>query len=429
MFEIKGKYTTATVMLEYDQIEQSCYTQIMQMTNSVDFENPIKIMPDTHGGKGAVIGFTMALGSKLNPSIVGVDIGCGMTSIMLHPSEKDRTLDLKAINSYIREQIPMGFKANSDMKAFKKFMNWDSISKKITRLRGDKVVYNEDSFDAMLDKFQCKEQHIKNSIGSLGGGNHFIEIGKDQDENIWITIHTGSRNLGQQVCKYHEKIAKTVVKEAIEKKYAEAHNKVKSDFSKSEWEKELKILKIKFGRNDSRNQQNLYLEGESLTDYLEDMIVAQVYADANRIAIIDKIASYFDLIKFYKIINSIHNYVNFEDNIIRKGAISAYKGEELIIPWNMRDGLIIGEGKSNPVFNYSAAHGAGRVLSRSAAKKTLNMDEFKEQMKGIYSTSVVESVLDEAPNAYKDFEMVKKELEPTIKITHTVKPILNIKAL
>ena len=425
MLEIKGKYTTATVMI--DEIEENCYKQILQFVNNVAFTNPIKIMPDCHAGKGSCIGFTMRRTNKLNPEIVGVDIGCGMLSVRL-PKDVDLS-NLGKIDSNIRRLIPMGTAVNSNNIAFKKYFSFNELSKKLGH-----VNFTQIDFNFLCDKLGCDVARIEKGVSSAGGGNHFQEIGVDENGDYWLTIHTGSRNFGKQVCDYHVNIAKTVVKEKLSKEYTLKLEHIKKSFPKSSWETEIKKLKTEYGRNDSNNQSNYFLQGKYLTDYLNDMIIAQYYAEVNRKAIAFNILlNVFNLneedLHTLELIESVHNYLNFEDGIIRKGAISAYKGEKLIIPWNMRDGLIIGEGKSNPDWNYSAPHGAGRVLSRSAAKRELSIDDFKEQMKGIYSTSICNSTLDEAPDSYKDYQVIKDAIEPTVEILHTVKPILNIKAL
>jgi RNA-splicing ligase RtcB len=424
MITIKGKYTSADVMI--DDIEENCYKQINQFVNNVAMTNPIKIMPDCHAGKGSCIGFTMAFGDKLNPEIIGVDVGCGMLSLKL--SKHIDAKDLEDIDRKIREAVPMGTNTNNTDNDFKKSFDFKEVTKRLQREVTYRGEFTEMQFNHMIEKFGCKIGRIKSSIGSLGGGNHFIEIGKDEDGNYWLTIHTGSRNLGKQVCEYHTNVAKTIVKDQITNEYQSAINDIKQNCDKSTWEDNFKQLKAIYGRNDSRNQDNYYLKDDHLIDYLEDMIVAQYYAEVNRSVIASKILEILNA-KVDEKVESVHNYLDFDDNIIRKGAISSYEGQKLIIPWNMRDGLIIGKGKSNPDWNYSAPHGAGRVLSRSAAKRSIELDDFKGQMEGIYSTSVCSSTLDEAPDAYKDYQVIKNAIGPTVEILHTVKPILNIKAL
>ena len=260
--------------------------------------------------------------------------------------------------------------------------------------------------------------------------NHFIEFGRDENDNVWITIHTGSRNLGQQICKYHTNVAKDYVNKLTNTfNIKDEIEKIKNDKSinSSEYQKLFADLKLKH-KSISDVSNDIYLEGSDLEDYLIDMVIGQVYAETNRREMMKRILDNFNFCVIDEI-ESVHNYIDFEDNMIRKGAIRAHKNEKLIIPWNMSDGLIIGIGRSNPDWNYSAPHGAGRVMSRSQAKRELSMEVFKEQMKDIYSTSVVESTIDEAPNVYKNHNMIEDAIIDTVEILHNVKPIINIKSI
>lgn len=408
MFEIKGEYTDVKVMI--DQIEPECLIQIIAMANNIAFSNPIAIMPDTHSGKGSVIGFTMKLGDKIIPNIVGVDIGCGMLSVNIG----DIDIDVVNLDKMIRERVPFGMnvRAQSDIRS------------KDTK---EKFVDSNDITN-LCKKIGLDYNYAIRSIGSLGSGNHFCEIGIDNKGDKWITIHTGSRNLGKKVCEYWQNVA---IDRSLNKgeSLSDGVNRIKRDFPKSEWNNEIGNLRNNMKMKNTRSTGLEYLEGEDLEGYILDMYLAQFYAKINRQTIRNVILNILN-IKSYDLIDQIetvHNYIDPDDKIIRKGAIRAYKGEMVIIPWNMRDGLIIAEGKSNPEWNYSAPHGAGRVLSRSKAKATLDIDKFKSDMKGIYSTSVCKGTLDEAPMAYKDSKIIEDAIEPTVKILLKVKPIHNLK--
>lgn len=399
MYTINGKYTNA--LLTIDDIEQDCIAQIITMVNNVAFTNPIVIMPDTHAGKGSVIGFTMPIGDKIIPNIVGVDIGCGMLSSDFGQVDIDHV----ALDKYIRDRVPFGMNVhNGPVASF--YNGLSDLCKKIGMDFG----------------------YAMNSIGTLGGGNHFIEIGRSVNTgNVWVTVHTGSRNLGKKVCEYWQKVAVerlTCGGEPIEV----GINRIKSTFPKSEWQKEIVKLRGLIKSNTVRATGLEYLEGDDLRGYLRDMVICQDYAKQNRFSIMAEIRKFFG-IKFFpwKTIETVHNYINFGDQIIRKGAISSYNGIKMIIPLNMRDGILLCEGKSNPDWNYSAPHGAGRVLSRSKAKVTVDLDAFKETMKGVFSTSVGKGTLDESPFAYKDSKMIEEAIGPTADIIDRIIPIHNMK--
>lgn len=367
MLQLKGKYNQAKIMLkDWSDLDEATTTQIYSFLNSPYFKGEeIIIMPDCHMGKGSCIGFTQKLGNYIIPQVVGVDIGCGMLSFNIGNID----INLQDFDKTIREIIPIGF----------------SIHNKLSFQKAN------DAFTENLDKV-CKELKMDTdqihrayySIGTLGGGNHFIELGVDANHDKWITIHTGSRNFGLQVATFHTNISK---------KFNGA------------------LLK------DSE-------EGQA---YLRDMQVAQEYAVQNRKQIYSLIKKNFGF-KIKDKIECVHNYISFEDNIIRKGAISAHENEKVIIPFNMRDGLIIGMGKGNSKWNNSAPHGAGRLFSRSGAKNNFTLDQFKKEMNGIYSTSVNKSTLDESPMAYKNSEMITKLIVDTVDIIQFVKPIYNLKA-
>jgi RNA-splicing ligase RtcB len=343
-----------------ETFETEAYKQIEDLINFEAYENSkVRIMPDAHAGTGCTVGTTMTITDRVTPNLVGVDIGCGMSVTKLRESE----IDLVKLDTYIKKYIPSGF----------------SIHPKAG------VYYN-------FDKLRCRDfvnvDRAALSIGTLGGGNHFIEVGK-LDDSLYLIIHTGSRNLGKCVCEYYQKIA------------AQKHPELDKDLA--------------------------YLDGDDFDNYINDMNFTQQYAIRNRAAIAADILIYMDL-NIDDLFESIHNYIDFNRMILRKGAVSANIGEKLLIPINMRDGSLLCIGKGNPDWNYSAPHGAGRLMSRAKAKKELNMADFSKSMDGIYTTSVCQETLDEAPQAYKSIEEILNAIADTVEITGIIKPIYNFKA-
>lgn len=405
MIELKGKYASAKVFA--DGLEQGAKEQILTLLDQKFIKgSAVRIMPDVHQGKGSVIGFTAEMGDKIVPNIVGVDIGCGMLTVELG----DMDIDLKRLDEVITKKIPSGRNVHSERKY---------------------------DFDRLQDLHVFRElrdtRRIIRSIGSLGGGNHFIEVGEDSNDDKFMVIHSGSRNLGLQIANIHQRIAIDLCsgkreffkrKEALIENYKEQGKRDSIDRALKRLEKEYKGLKPEYPRD------LCYLDGEFRDRYLHDMEIAQEYAGLNRKTMADIILS--DMFKKelddFPHFETVHNYISFKDNIIRKGAISAYEGERVLIPINMRDGSIIGVGKGNPDWNYSAPHGAGRVLSRTQAKQKLDLAGFKESMKGIYSTSVHQGTLDEAPSAYKPMEEIIEAMRDTVEVIDIIKPIFNHKA-
>lgn len=377
MQTIAGKYTQAKVMT--DVFEESVYKQVLDICNQEIFKDTnIVIMPDAHSGAGSVIGFTMPITTFIIPSIVGVDIGCGCDSYSLGKIDMSN-FNYQEFDSYVKTNIPHGFNTHA--------------SSRIARSSfSDKV-------DSVVSKLKLKNpERMFSSIGTLGNGNHFLECGVSENGNVHLFIHSGSRNFGLQIAKYHqEKAAEFVI-----------NNKIKGV------QKGLEYLLI-----DSKEGQ----------DYLSDMKIAQEYAMINR----DEMAK--SLLRYLKpsppalkVIKTTHNYISFEDNIVRKGAIQANLGQEVVIPFNMRDGVIIGKGKGNPDWNYSAPHGAGRVLARGEAKRKLDLKEFEETMKDVWSSCVSKDTIDESPMAYKPKEEILKYVGDTIDIIEIVKPVYNFKS-
>lgn len=383
-------------------IEEQAINQINELLKQETFKNSkVRIMPDVHAGKGCVIGFTGDLGDKVIPNIVGVDIGCGMLCVELGNND----LDLERLDKIIREYVPSGRNIHEFVK--------------MPFFIGNLKCYKE-----------LKEiGWLNNSIGTLGGGNHFIEIDIDEENNKYLIIHTGSRNLGKQVAEiYQEKAIKYC---SYEDEMKEAKQKLIKEYKEQHREKEIqdKLIEIskKYEGKTKLPKDLCYLEGKLREDYLHDMKICQEFASANRreIAFVIMSKMNLDCINYFE---TIHNYISFEDNIVRKGAISAKKGEKVLIPMNMRDGCIIGIGKGNDDWNCSAPHGAGRIMSRIQAKETFNLDEYKESMKNIYTTSVNENTIDEAPFVYKPMQEIIDNIGDTVDIIKIIKPIYNFKA-
>lgn len=413
-------------------IEEKATNQINELLDQDAFKNSkIRIMPDVHAGKGCVIGFTGDLGDKVIPNIVGVDIGCGMLCVELGNID----LNLDKLDKVIREHVPSGMNVHENKRY--KFLELEQLY--------------------CYELLRNKDNWLEKSMGTLGGGNHFIEIDADEENNKYLVIHTGSRNLGKQVaeiyqekaikyCSYEEEMKSE--KQSIIKEYKEQHR-----------EKEIqdKLIEIskKYDGKTKLPKDLCYLEEKLREDYLHDMKICQEFAKDNRLCIARQIlCNYFQLPYYegYKSVRlrkaeniggwctqdmiekdfwyfeTIHNYISFEDNIVRKGAISAKKGEKVLIPMNMRDGCIIGIGKGNDDWNQSAPHGAGRIMSRIKAKETFNLDEYKESMKDIYTTSVNENTIDEAPFVYKPMQEIIDNIGDTVDIIKIIKPIYNFKA-
>lgn len=409
-----------------ENIEEEAIKQIDELLEQEPFKDcKVRIMPDVHAGKGCVIGFTADLGNKVIPNIVGVDIGCGMLCVKLGKSD----LDLKKLDKIINEYIPAG-----------------------RNTREEKLIKFED-----INKLHClrnlkETKKFNRAIGTLGGGNHFIEVDIDNENNKYLVIHTGSRNMGKQVADYYQNLAIELCsgKEEMYKKKEEIIKTYKEQGRKTEIQQTLKEIEKDYKNNKPNLPNDLcYLQGEYREMYLHDMKICQEYASLNRRLIAKEILSkYFNSnnvmiakVKehnygqilsdvFPKMIwfETIHNYISFEDNIVRKGAISAKKGEKVIIPINMRDGSIIAIGKGNEEWNNSAPHGAGRIMSRKKAKENFKLEEFKKSMEGVYTTSVTEETIDEAPFVYKPMQEIIDNIKDTVDIQKIIKPIYNFKA-
>lgn len=389
MITITGKYNTACVMLKDEsELEEKTKEQISNFLDNPAFgDTHIAIMPDCHAGAGAVIGFTMKMNKYVIPNVVGVDIGCGIVAVRLDGVDKIDFTDLdKAIH-----RIPSGFsKYPNDKSGDDKPYN-----RNISALED---IVNTSQVMRLTGTIGCKYDDVICSLGTLGGGNHFIEINQDNEGNYWAVIHSGSRNFGLRIANYFQGKAKELLKDLfIDEAY-----------------KNLEFLPLERGGY----------------EYLEAMSLAQKYAKLNRRLMLEQIVErYFGLhIKELPVVESVHNYIDLDNKIIRKGAIAAYEGDEVIIPLNMRDGSIIGIGKSNKQWNNSAPHGAGRILSRTKAKESVSLTDYEKSMEGIYTSCINKNTLDEAPMVYKDKDMIIDAIKDAVDIKFIMKPVYNFKA-
>ncbi|GAA6275854.1 RNA-splicing ligase RtcB [Blautia caecimuris] len=387
-----------------DNIEPEALNQIYTLVKQPAFKDcKVRIMPDVHAGAGCVIGFTADLGDKVIPNIVGVDIGCGMLTIELGKID----IDFQFLDNIIRNKIPSGRNTHDS-----RMVRFDDLQKL--------YCYRE-----LKDS-----KHLERSIGTLGGGNHFIEIDLDNEGTKYLVIHTGSRNLGKQVAEYYQKLAIEVMqgKDKLYSMQEQLIEDYKKQGRKKEIENAIKELHRTFNPNPLGIPKELcYLTGKYRDQYLHDMEICQKYAVLNRNTIASII---LDAMKWKSLggFETIHNYIEIESNMVRKGAISAKDGELLLIPINMRDGCIIGKGKGNEDWNCSAPHGAGRIMSRSKAKEILSIDEFKDTMKDIFTTSVNQSTIDESPMVYKSIDEIVNNIKDTVDIVKIIKPVYNFKA-
>lgn len=435
MLEMAGKYTKAKIMI--DDVEESCMAQITSFLNHPAFTNPIAIMPDCHAGKGSVIGFTMEMTDKVIPNVIGVDIGCGIRSINIG---KELPISVDLLDHKIRQRIPFGAevhdKAILNMKndfpwhevkvQAESFLNAMVVKDKMVGLLQKIPDYSIRWFEEKCRSINCDLGRAIKSIGTLGGGNHFCEIGRSNGGDYWLTVHSGARNFALKVCNYWQNTGSKVIRKEKQALLKSRIEKIREEYTGMEIKKRIKLAREEVGLDQKFSSELQHLEDAYAIGYLYDMIFAQKYAAVNREYMIKTILNILG-VKAVEDIETVHNYIDFSDFIIRKGAIKSYTGKKMCIPFNMRDGILICEGKSNPEWNYSAPHGAGRVMSRAAAKKSINLDVFKEQMAGIYSTSVDRSTLDEAPDAYKNSKIIEKAIEPTAEIIDRIKPIHSMK--
>lgn len=367
MIEVTGLYSTAKIFT--DKIDEASLEQVQTLVDNPLSEGEcIRMMPDVHAGNGCTIGTTMTVTDNIPPSLVGVDIGCGMYTVTLEADE----IDFTKLDEVIKENVPSGFDRRETPHKF------------IHRTAIDKLL----CYDELRDPYGGGDL----SLGTLGGGNHFIEINQNTNGYFILVVHSGSRNIGWSVCNYYQKQAKA--------EYLKEHKRKAPFYS---------------------------VEGELFKDYLHDMEIMQDFADINRKAIVESILTEYDL-GVKDSFSTIHNYIDLDNMILRKGAVSALKGERLLIPLNMRDGSIICKGKGNRDWNYSAPHGAGRLYGRREAKEKFSLTDFKESMRDVYTTCVRDDTLDEAPFAYKPMESILNNIGDTVEIEEIIKPVYNFKA-
>lgn len=377
-----------------ETFEYEAYEQIKKLVNFEAYQDSkVRIMPDAHAGKGCTVGTTMTITDKITPNLVGVDIGCGMLTIRL----KNKKIDFAALDQIIKTKVPHGFSIHESSRALFGFSN----------LRCQKHV---DLKRAAL------------SIGSLGGGNHFIEVGRHSvTGDLYLIIHSGSRKLGGDTCKYYQDMA---FRNAIEmgKSVKMIVDKLKAEGRQTDISEAIKSIK-----KPAADKDLAFLSGSDFDDYMNDMAIVQRYAMLNRETIAEIILQEAGLQEVDRF-ETIHNYIDFKRMILRKGAVSAEIGEQLLIPINMRDGSLLCIGKGNEDWNYSAPHGAGRLMSRSKAKEAIGMDEFEASMADVFTTSVTTSTLDEAPQAYKPIDEIMRAITETVEVIGIIKPLYNFKS-
>lgn len=388
-----------------ENVDYKALQQIFTLVKQDSFANSkIRIMPDVHAGAGCVIGFTATYIDKIIPNIVGVDIGCGMRVANLGKAN----IDLQEFDEVIKKFIPSGRNVNQTEQV------------DFSRLKDLRCYHHLKNPSGYFEK----------SIGTLGSGNHFLELEIDDEQNVYLVIHTGSRNLGKQVAEYYQNVAIDVISGSrhFDQQSKVIIEKYKAIGKEKEIEHVLKEIKHSWKTQTVKIPKDLcYVENSDMDDYLHDMRICQEYAVLNRETIMKNILTHIG-IKPIESFETIHNYVDMDHKIIRKGAVSAKKDEILLIPINMRDGSLLCKGKGNEDWNCSAPHGAGRILSRSEAKELISLDEFKKSMSGIYTTSVCKSTIDESPMAYKPMEEIMNCIKDTVEIMKILKPIYNYKA-
>lgn len=397
MIEITGKYNTAKIFT--DVVDQQSIAQVVQLCNQPFCQGGrVRMMPDIHAGAGCTVGTTMTVTDKIVPNLVGVDIGCGMETLRL----REQDLDVQALDRLIRQEIPAGFSIRQKNHPYCRQID--------------------------LQKLKCAKQvdllRAEKSMGTLGGGNHFIEADRDDQGRIYLVVHSGSRHLGVEVAKYYQQAGWKALSRSDQDQVQQLAEALKAQGRQQEIQQQIKALK----RQEPAVPKELaYVSGWLLEDYLHDMQLVQRFAALNRQAMLERILSGLGL-HGEEQFTTIHNYIDTQDMVLRKGAVSAKQGERLLIPINMRDGSLLCTGLGNEDWNCSAPHGAGRLMSRSAAKAAFSVEQFRQQMEGIYTTSVSQATLDECPMAYKSMEDITRYLAPTARVEQVIRPIYNFKA-
>ena len=398
MIEVQGKYNKAKIFT--DVVDSSSIAQVLELCNQ-EFAagSRIRMMPDIHAGAGCTIGTTMTITDKVVPNLVGVDISCGLETVRI----SEKSVDLQKLDQIIHEKIPSGFAIRNKAHDYLNRVNLNEL---------------------------CCVSHVKmsraeKSIGTLGGGNHFIEMDKDDDGNLYLVIHSGSRHLGVEVANYYQEEGYKALNHADDTAIRELVSRLKAEGREKQIEKEIK--RVKNLKQTNIPKSLAYVSGELFEQYIHDMKIVQRYAMLNRQAMVDEIvrAMGFHVEEQF---TTVHNYIDTEAMILRKGAVSAKAGEKLLIPINMRDGSLICVGKGNEDWNLSAPHGAGRLMSRAEAKRSFTVSEFEKQMAEVYTTSVNKSTLDECPMAYKNMQDILNNIGPTAEVVKIIRPIYNFKA-
>lgn len=479
---INGKHTDARIFTE--EVDETCIEQVQNLVNHEAFRNPVRIMPDAHAGAGAVIGFTMELGERICPNTVGVDIGCGMTALRLgRPKELEVRLGddglMRDLDEMIREHVPMGRNTFADSPAPQDYhivddFPWEACEQKLASLNdsweGEPIEspdYGKEYFLDLCERVGYDVTRAINSIGTLGGGNHFVEISRsDVTDDYWVVVHSGSRGIGLSIADYWQEQAhqacddradtvrdmlsglpegayKFDVQEVSDRELLNwVQGGMGEDWKDTDWVREnydgeeigRLIGEMKdvssYVRENAGGDDLDYLEGEDRHGYLVDMIFAQTYAAQSRLVMVNTVAQLLNVTQWdpEDLIVSTHNYIDFDDLVVRKGATRVHQGERGVIPFNMRDGAIIVRGKGNDEWNQSAPHGAGRRGSRRWAFRQFDLAEFSQEMDGIFSTSVTEDTIDEAPMAYKSRDVILERIEETASVEETLTPVHNLKA-
>ena len=398
MIEIRGKYNEAKIFT--DVVDSASIAQVQELCNQ-EFTagSRIRLMPDIHAGAGCTIGTTMTIADKAVPNLVGVDIGCGMETVRI----REGRLELQKLDKLIQEKIPSGFAIR------------DSAHPYLSQIDLSEL---------------CCARHVdllraERSIGTLGGGNHFLEVDRDDDGNLYLVVHSGSRHLGVEVASHYQQAGYKALNRADDASVEALAARMKAEGREKEIPKEIKRLKN--ARQTRIPKALAYVSGDLFAQYIHDMRIVQRFAMLNRQAMVDVIVKGMKL-HVEDQFSTIHNYIDTDARILRKGAVSAKAGERLLIPINMRDGSLLCVGKGNADWNFSAPHGAGRLMSRADARQSFTVSAFKKQMAGVYTTSVSKATLDECPMAYKGMEDILNQIGPTAEVEKILRPIYNFKA-
>ena len=400
MIEIRGRFNTAVCYC--DEIEDTARQQIQALCDLRVFAgSKIRIMPDVHAGAACTIGTTMTIEDRAVPNLVGVDIGCGMETVRL----RERHIDFDRLDEVIRREIPSGQSIRATPHPLNREIDLTAL-KCLSAVALDRAVL---------------------SLGTLGGGNHFIEVDRDEDGDLYLVIHSGSRNLGLQTANHYQRLGWKVLHRASTEARQEVIRRCKEEGRVRDIERELEELNRSSAVSCDIPEQFAYVAGKDLEDYLHDMRLVQRFAALNRQAMAETILEGMGLHETDRF-TTIHNYIDTEHRILRKGSVSAQKGERLLIPINMRDGALICVGRGDPEWNCSAPHGAGRLLSRKAALEKLSVEEFRREMEGVYTTCVSGSTLDESPMAYKGIDAILSQIGPTADVVRQIRPVYNYKA-